>query len=591
MHEASGNFAGQRSRSQAGKRVDRRVAWCGLHRHPSLRGYAAFLEWAAGAPDAAEAGPEQLDLNDSLVAAAASEDVKLCHELLRTNSPNGHWQASHPCETPLHAAARRGALTVVKLLLDHSAKITAGTRNKVLPLHVAAQNGSSAVVEQLVVANAPLDAKDWNRWTALFFAVVGGSLAVAELLICSRCEVHGRDRWGRTALSWACSKGSAPVVKCLLEAKASMGQRLQARQAEKWQTDWKTEAHHAIAHPQCLQLLLEAGLGGGTDLQGRSVLHAAVEAGSEECVRLLLDAKALPDDGAVSLAGDDKRFSMLAAAKGRATAKAPQSQSLLFGIPAWQPAAVKKAVQGCFGRARVHVSSSGQGGVCLGTAVVEKEVKEETLTLHSENGTAQVGVTIASSQALADRCFPEAPVKIRSELSLTEPLPPRVVDLVVRLAGLGAGERPGPWSSWQEWCAWEPKECTAVLADPGALGLQLVYEGLPVRILRSSASWRCSAELLWTWKPGKMAGPAGVMVGEASAADMVGGRVALLWASQWPWPKASVELPCPDGALLVFAEPCEDLAKSLALAWHAAQPWRNSQSARRLWKGGYMGEK
>ncbi|CAK0840046.1 unnamed protein product, partial [Prorocentrum cordatum] len=36
----------------AGRRVDRKVAWCGLHRHPGLRGYAAFLDWAAAAPEA-----------------------------------------------------------------------------------------------------------------------------------------------------------------------------------------------------------------------------------------------------------------------------------------------------------------------------------------------------------------------------------------------------------------------------------------------------------------------------------------------------------------------------------------------------------
>ncbi|CAK0840044.1 unnamed protein product, partial [Prorocentrum cordatum] len=100
----------------AGRRVDRKVAWCGLHRHPGLRGYAAFLDWAAAAPEAALADPALLDLQGPLAAAAGRGDAAACRELLLQGAgADGQWRPGSPCETPLHAAARHGHVEVVEL--------------------------------------------------------------------------------------------------------------------------------------------------------------------------------------------------------------------------------------------------------------------------------------------------------------------------------------------------------------------------------------------------------------------------------------------------------------------------------------------
>lgn len=592
--------------ADAGLCVDRGVAWCGLHRHPSLHAYAAFLDWAASAPEAALADPEQLDgAGDPLVAAAGRGDTEACRELLRDASPNGPWEPSHPCETPLHAAARRGELATVELLLEHGAKVTAGTKAQVLPLHGAAQHGHLAVIDRLVQAGAPLDARDWNRWPALFFAIVGLSAAVADFLIARGCQVNGKDRWGRTPLSWACEKGADTVVQRLIDAKATLGSRLLARQAEKWHADWRPEVHHAVAHPLCLALLLEARASLSCDLQGRSLLHAAVAARNLESTTMLLQAGCLPDVSVLSLADGDARFNFLAEAARPvvATQKLSRSEVLLFGIPAWQPGEVKRAVHRACGRGRVRVTSSGQAGVCLGTAFVEANVQGSALVLRGDSGEVEVGVAKTSGQEVADQAFPRAPVSVRSALHLTGKLPPRIAELASCLAALAAGLCPAAdgWT-WSEWASWAPVGIIA-LVDPGALGLQLIYEGVPVEVRCADDTWRRDADLLRTWRaaldldrpePASALGASctsTLIAGSASAADSLASDVfaALLWATEWPWPEAEVELPCPEGVLLIRPGAAGKRGSELASAWHMAQPWRDSRTARKIWRGGAMG--
>merc|ERR1712129_586010 len=88
--------------------------------------------------------------------------------------------------------------------------------------------------------------------------------------------------------------------------------------------------------------------------------------------------------------------------------------------------------------------------------------------------------------------------------------------------------------------------------------------------------------LSWT-KSRPAATAARTIVGDASA-------TGVLWAGSWPWPSADVELPCPDGVLLIHTGSCGQLGEALAHAWHSSQPWCGSRTAKKLWRGGVMGE-
>jgi len=287
---------------------------------------------------------------------------------------------------------------------------------------------------------------------------------------------------------------------------------------------------------------------------------------------------------------------------------------LISGIPAWSPSEVRRAVQHACGhpRLRVQVHSSGQAGVCLGTATVEAVSErlqaDGRLLLHRNSaalagGTececAQVVVTHASGQPAADAAFPCAPLNVREALQLPQgPHPPPsawalAAALVALASTTSAPDAASSWT-WAEWDAWADisrHNCTLALVDPGFLGLQIIYKGLPFEVRRADEEWRLCSETLLSWADRRPAATAArTIVGDVSAAAAVGSETGVLWSSSWPWPSADVELPCPDGALLIHTGSCGQLGEALAHAWHSAQPWCGSRSAKKLWRGGVMGE-
>ena len=101
--------------------------------------------------------------------------------------------------TPLHWAARAGALRCARWLLNHGADVDAQTAAGRTPLHMA----GAEMLWLLAGKGAGLNARDKKGRTPLHQAMYGGDLEKAEVLIVLGADVRLPNRRGKTPLEVA----------------------------------------------------------------------------------------------------------------------------------------------------------------------------------------------------------------------------------------------------------------------------------------------------------------------------------------------------------------------------------------------------
>jgi ankyrin repeat protein len=237
-----------------------------------LIGYTAVHHAVKGGNDSTV----RLLLSDD--AIMASSDELLTDDVDLVNSRH---------QTPLHIAAERGHIAVVKLLLEAKAMVDpldynncqplwfaawkgheviveillaygAPVNDPVLvtpPLGAAAYNGNAAIVKLLLDPGADINAFDvGSQRTALYHAANYPRYAIIELLLEAGAKVDIPDIDGKTAIMCITSNGDSgiPIVQHLLHHGADINVLNSHRQSTLWYVAQKGQ-------PLTLQLLLEAG--------------------------------------------------------------------------------------------------------------------------------------------------------------------------------------------------------------------------------------------------------------------------------------------------------------------------------------------
>ncbi|KAK3247941.1 hypothetical protein CYMTET_42571 [Cymbomonas tetramitiformis] len=178
--------------------------------------------------------------------------------------------------TALTVALAFGQETATRALLEAGAGVSAGTGQR--PVHAAAEKGMVEMVRELVDKGAEVDAEDAEGRTALTVALAFGQEAAARALLEAGAGVNAGT--GRRPLHVAAEKGK---VEMLIEL-AGKGAEVDAEDRE-----GRTALMVALAFGQegAARALLEAGAGvnAGT---GQRPLHAAAKKGMEEMVRELV---------------------------------------------------------------------------------------------------------------------------------------------------------------------------------------------------------------------------------------------------------------------------------------------------------------
>ena len=126
-----------------------------------------------------------------------------------------------PIEFPLHDAALRGYVDVVRLLLKMKYAVDAPDAQGNTALHNAALKGRLEVVSALLDAGAAPNAFSRNGSTPLHEAALGGNSKVIELLVSKGASVDAVDAEGNTPLHLAAAFERKDAIDALWRAHAN----------------------------------------------------------------------------------------------------------------------------------------------------------------------------------------------------------------------------------------------------------------------------------------------------------------------------------------------------------------------------------
>lgn len=158
-----------------------------------------------------------------LLEAATKNNYDLAHKLLFTGVDINIVDKGG--NTPLHRAAWKGHLRIVKLLVEHKAAISKGTNMGNSPLHRAAYNGRINVIRYLLDNNANIDIECNYGHTPVFAAAHYGQIRELKYLICKSANLSHKNELGQSILhivAHKCMKNNESIIKLLLDEKKSL---------------------------------------------------------------------------------------------------------------------------------------------------------------------------------------------------------------------------------------------------------------------------------------------------------------------------------------------------------------------------------
>ena len=165
----------------------------------------------------------EFDNNSFFAAAAAGDEMAVYGFLSAGINPDVKDQDG---DTALTAAAARGDLKVVNVLIKGEADVNAKGRNNWTALLLALQDKQDAVSEILLArSDVDLKAETPEGMTALMIAVWTQKTQFVRTLLDRNANINHQDKDGDTALHGAALNGDARLLQLLLDHGASPNAR------------------------------------------------------------------------------------------------------------------------------------------------------------------------------------------------------------------------------------------------------------------------------------------------------------------------------------------------------------------------------
>ncbi|KAK3248636.1 hypothetical protein CYMTET_41905 [Cymbomonas tetramitiformis] len=259
---AFGQEAAARALLEVGAGVNAGTGWRPLHA-ASERGTVEMVRELAG--KGAEVDAEDADSRTALTVALAFGQEAAAWALLEV----GAGVNAGTGRRPLHAAAERGMVEVVRELAGKGAEVDAEDGEGRTSLTLALAGAHESVVAALLEAGAGVNAGTGQR--PVYAAAERGIVEILRELVDKGAEVDAEDGAGRTALTVALAFGQEAAARALLEAGAGVNAGTGRRPV------------HAAAEKGMVEMLADGG---------QKVELVGSARASAETVRLMKEARA-----------------------------------------------------------------------------------------------------------------------------------------------------------------------------------------------------------------------------------------------------------------------------------------------------------
>lgn len=172
------------------------------------------------------AAPDASALAAPITQAVRAGDVSAARTLLRQ-----HVNLNEPLpdgSTLLAWAVESQNGELVRLLLDHGAKVSGAGDVSVAPLFIACQYGDPAILDALLGKHADVKVARPDGITPLSVCAGNAPAAVLERMIAAGAAVDVADHTGQTPLMWAAARGRIDNIRLLV----ARGAKVNARSAK-----------------------------------------------------------------------------------------------------------------------------------------------------------------------------------------------------------------------------------------------------------------------------------------------------------------------------------------------------------------------
>ena len=202
--------------------------------------------------------------------------------------------------TPLHSAARYGAFSAVKFLLDQGADFNVKEESGNTPLHLASIFRHVEIIDLLIQHKADVNMLNAQEQAPLSLASLYGNPESIKLLLAGRAKIDIRDADGNTPLHIAVLYRHPENLEEILKANPDV---------DAINTEGYTPLHLAVRRPdneKAIGHLLQQGAYVSiTDPIGRNALLVSVSSNQKEYIKLLVsngnDINSQDNDGNTAL--------------------------------------------------------------------------------------------------------------------------------------------------------------------------------------------------------------------------------------------------------------------------------------------------